>query len=96
MLLYDAKDNQISFIKQFLMSCSFSPYRVEKEKAQAVEQQAKVSGQQAGITAQRGLPSQQGPELQQIDLFSQTQANCVPGRSVLNSSGYFYNSLSSL
>lgn len=90
------KTTRFHLLNSFWWVAPFPPYRVEKEKAQAVEQQAKVSGQQAGITAQRGLPSQQGPELQQIDFFSQTQANCVPGRSVLNSSGYFYNSLSSL
>lgn len=48
MFLYDAKVTQILFIKRFLIGCSFSPCRVEKEKAQAVEQQAKVSRQQVG------------------------------------------------
>lgn len=91
------KSTRFHLLNGFWWVAPFPPYRVEKEKAQAVEQQAKVSGQQAGITAQRGLPGQQGPEVQQIDLFSQTQANRVPGCSVLNSpSGYFYNSLSSL
>lgn len=58
MFLYDAKVTQILFIKRFLIGCSFSPCRVEKEKAQAVEQQAKVSRQTAGgITASVASPA---------------------------------------